>query len=993
MVPKLYTLAILLFAATNSFGQLDKYKSSLVESNGYTYETVSNDPLNARIYTLANGLKVYMTVYKQDPRIQTYIAVKAGSKNDPAEATGLAHYLEHMLFKGTSRIGTSDWQEEAKELRKIEDLYEEYRQTVSTVKRKKIYHQIDSISQVASQYAIPNEYDKLLSNLGATGTNAYTFMEQTVYINNIPSNAIDKWAAVEAERFSMLAARLFHTELEAVYEEKNRALDNDGRKIWETMLAGVFPDHPYGTQTTIGTVEHLKNPSITEISKFFNKYYVPNNMAICLSGDFDPDQAIQIIDKQFSKLRPSNFEKFEAPPVNAPMGIKEDTIYGPEVESVNIGFRFSGRNKVAELHPQQEKQVVNEPDIYMLKIISLLLNNGQAGLIDLNLNQQQKVLSANAYEILMNDHSLFVLSGKPKAGQSLADVRDLLLAQIDSLKEGKFEEWLLEAVKNDYRTSQMKEYESNKARADAFVDAFISEVPWSIYIMESEILKSITKQDVIEFAKASFKNNYQLIYKLNGTDTSIVKVDKPSITPVKVNRDTQSQFYSHLMMQPTIEIQPEFVDFKKDLEIKETKQNIKVLYKKNTENELFSFYYLWDLGKNNNALYPLAAGYLRYLGISNLDNEALKQEFYKLGCNYTISVSDDAIVVSLTGLNENFDKAYKLLESVLANSKVDQVALDQYVDRLIKAREDSKKSKEVILRSALLSYATYGKDNPFSNNISNKDLKKLKGEDLVSLIKGLLKKEHSVLYYGPQELSAIDDKLKKYHKIPAKLTPLKYEQKFSFKNIDSNVVYFVDYDMVQAEVILLSKSINYNAEDVPVVSLYNEYFGGGMGSLVFQEMRESRALAYSVRSQYAMPGRLNEPSYNFSYIGTQSDKFKEAVVGMQDLLNNMPKSPELFKTAQTSVMENIRTGRVTKSAVLWNYVKVKKLGRDYDIRKNIFEEVGRMDYSEIEKFHQKYIQNQPMAILVIGSKDRIDMQMLEQFGKVKILSLEEIFGY
>lgn len=984
---------MMLFAAVSAYGQLDKYKTSKVESNGYTYETVSNDPLNARIYTLSNGLKVYMTVYKQDPRIQTFIAVKAGSKNDPAEATGLAHYLEHMLFKGTSKLGTSDWQQEEKELKKIEDLYEEYRKTVSTVKRRNLYHQIDSISQVASQYAIPNEYDKLLSNLGATGTNAYTFMEQTVYINNIPSNAIDKWAAVEAERFSMLAARLFHTELEAVYEEKNRALDNDGRKIWETMLSGVFPDHPYGTQTTIGTVDHLKNPSITEISKFFNKYYVPNNMAICLSGDFDPDQAIKIIDKEFSKLRPRDFEKFTAPPVNAPVGIRADTVYGPEVESMSIGYRFSGRNKIANLNSQKDNLVLNEPDVYMLKIISLLLNNGQAGLIDLNLNQQQKVLSANAYEVLMNDFALFVLSGKPKAGQSLTDVRDLLLAQIDSLKEGKFEDWLLEAVKNDYLTSQMKEYESNKARADAFVDAFISETPWNIYVMESEILKAITKQDVVEFAKSAFKDNYQLIYKLSGVDSSTIKVEKPEITPVKVNRDVQSRFYEHLMMEPIIEIQPEFVDFEKDMEVKNTKQNLHVLYKKNTENELFSFYYLWELGKNENALYPLAAGYLKYLGIPNFESEALKQEFYKIGCNYTISVSDDAITVALSGLNKNFEKAYKLLETVLSESKVDQKALDQYIDRIVKAREDSKKSKEVILKSAMLSYATYGEKNPFSNNIGNAELKKLKGGDLVNLIKGLLKREHQVLYYGPMELSSLEGMLKKYHKVPSKLAPVKFERKFSFKNIDSNVVYFVDYDMVQSEVILLSKSVNYNADDVPVATLYNEYFGGGMGSLVFQEMRESRALAYSVRSQYAMPDRLNEPSYNYSYIGTQSDKLKDAVLGMQDLLNNMPKSPELFKTAKTSVLENIRTGRITRSAVLWSYVKVKKLGRDYDIRKNIFEEVGRMEYAGIEDFHQKYIQNQAMSILIIGSKNRIDMKMLEQFGTVKVLSLEDIFGY
>ena len=259
----------------------------------YFYKTVPNDPLNARIYKLDNGLTVYMTVYKNAPRIQTYIAVGAGSKNDPKTATGLAHYLEHMVFKGTDRYGAKDYSQEEPLLNQIEMLYESYRQTTDTLIRKKIYHKIDSISGAAAKYAIANEYDKMLTSIGAQGTNAYTWMEQTVYVNDIPSNQIDKWLAIESERFRKPVMRLFHTELEAVYEEKNRGLDNDGIKAWEALFAGLWQKHPYGTQTTIGTIDHLKNPSLTEIKKFYNSWYVPNNMAICLSGDFDPDSLIK----------------------------------------------------------------------------------------------------------------------------------------------------------------------------------------------------------------------------------------------------------------------------------------------------------------------------------------------------------------------------------------------------------------------------------------------------------------------------------------------------------------------------------------------------------------------------------------------------------------------------------------------------------------------------------------------------------------------------
>lgn len=983
---------ILLIISELAFAQLDKFHFEKKESAGYQYESVTNDPMDARIYTLENGLKVYMTVYKDEPRIQTYIAVKAGSKNDPSNATGLAHYLEHMLFKGTSKLGTVNWEKESEELDKIEALYEKYRTTLSPVKRKEIYRQIDSVSQVASQYAVPNEYDKLLSNLGATGTNAYTFFEQTVYINNIPSNALQKWAQVESERFSMLASRLFHTELEAVYEEKNKGMDQDNRKIWENLLAGVFPDHPYGTQTTIGTVEHLKNPSISEIKKYFLKYYVPNNMAICMSGDFDPDEAIKTIDAQFSKLRPMDIKPFKAPKANPPSGVRIDTVYGPDAESVNIGFRFHGRKAISGAKSYEDRIDIDDPDVYLLKIISMLLNNGQAGIMDLDLIQKQKVLSASVYDLPMNDYSLFTLSGKPKSEQDLSEVKDLLLAQIDSLKEGHFQEWLLDAVVNDYLISKMREYESNRARADAFVESFISGIPWNVFIMEEEILKSFSKEDVVQFCKANFKDDYQVIYKLNGQDHNIVKVDKPEITPIKLNRDIQSQFYDLIMMEPVKEIQPVFLDYTKDLSLKEV-LNVPLVYKRNKENDLFYLYYIWETGKNDNPSLPVAAGFLSYLGTENMPPEKLSTEFYKLGCDFSFSASDENVVFTLSGLNENFDKALNLFENLIKNAKPEQEILNSYTSRIIKARQDNKKSKDIILKSAMLNYAKYGKDNPFKNVVPMEELVKLKGEDLLKLIQDLYSLEHRILYYGPADIKDLSSVLKAKHKVAQKLQPVNAVKPYVFQNVPHDKVYFISYDMVQAEIIMLSKSIQYDKEVVPEATLYNEYFGGGMGSLVFQELRESKALAYTARSSYVSADRKEKFNYNYSYIGTQADKIHEAINGMDALLNGMPESPILFSTSKASVLENIRTNRITKSGVIWSYEKARRLGLSYDIRKDIFEEVGHMHFEKISSFQDKYIKDQPLFYLIIGSGDRINVEDLKRYGKVEVLSLEEIFGY
>ena len=238
-------------------------------SCGSKYETVKGDPLKTKIYTLENGLKVYMTVNKEEPRIQTYIAVRSGGRNDPADNTGLAHYLEHLMFKGSEQLGTTDFAAEKPILDQIEELYEVYRTKTDPVERRTIYHVIDSLSYEASKISIPNEYDKSMAIIGANGTNAFTSNDVTCYTEDIPSNQIENWAKVQSDRFKNMVIRGFHTELEAVYEEYNIGLTSDANKLWEALNAKMFPTHPYGTQTTIGTQEHLKNPSIVNIKDYF----------------------------------------------------------------------------------------------------------------------------------------------------------------------------------------------------------------------------------------------------------------------------------------------------------------------------------------------------------------------------------------------------------------------------------------------------------------------------------------------------------------------------------------------------------------------------------------------------------------------------------------------------------------------------------------------------------------------------------------------------
>ena len=508
----------------------------------YAYTTAPNDPLGVRVYQLSNGLTVYLSDYKNAPRIQTYLAVRAGSKNDPAAATGLAHYLEHMVFKGTSKLGTKDWSQEKPELDKIEALYEQYRgERNDPAARKRTYHQIDSISGVAARYAVPNEYDKLMGSIGSKNSNAHTSNEETVYQEDIPSNQLEKWAAVQSERLKEMVPRLFHTELEAVYEEKNRGLDSDFNKEFETLNASLYPTHPYGTQTTIGTIEHLQNPSITEIKKYFGEYYVPNNMALCLSGDLDYDQTIRLIDKYFGDLKSKPVPAFNAPveqPITAPI-VKE--VLGPQSENVMLGYRLPGKAT---------------RDGLRVRMLDKILTNGQAGLFDLDLNQQQKVLQAQTFADLNDDYSTHVLYGTPRQGQQLEEVRMLMLAEVDKVKRGDFPDWLIPAIINNEQLTRTKSYESNEARASALYESFIERVSWADYVKQNEDFATITKAEIVKFANDNYGSDYVAVFKRTGEDPNKVKVVKPAITPVPANRDAASAFYTEVNKLPSTDLQP-----------------------------------------------------------------------------------------------------------------------------------------------------------------------------------------------------------------------------------------------------------------------------------------------------------------------------------------------------------------------------------------------------------------------------------------------------
>ena len=947
----------------------------------YHYSTVAGDPMHARVYTLDNGLKVYMSVNRETPRLQTYIAVKTGSRNDPPETTGLAHYLEHLMFKGTTHFGSSNVAAEAPLLDTIECRFERYRHITDPVMRKKAYHEIDSISQLAARYNIPNEYDKLMASIGSQGSNAYTSEDVTCYVEDIPANEIDSWAKVQADRFKNMVIRGFHTELEAVYEEYNIGLGSDDEKQIQAMSKKLFPGHPYGTQSTIGTQEHLKNPSITNIKNYFHRYYVPNNVAICLAGDFDPDKTIAIIDKYFGDWKKSdNLSYPQYAPLKKLMAPVDTTVVGLEAPNVFMAWRTD-----AAASAQQDT----------LSVISYLLSNGKAGLFDLDLNNPMKVMGASAQLSSNHDYGMFYLYGLPKEGQDTKEVRRLMLGEIEKLKKGQFSDDLLPSAVNNMKLKYYQSLRKNDERADRFVNAFINDKQWDDEVHSLDRIAKMTKSQIVDFANRFFTDGYVTVFKAQGNDTTIHKIEKPHITPIPTNNDKQSEFLKEIVNAKPEPIQPKFVDFKRDLTVARTKKGLDYLYKKNTSDDIFSLTYHYPFGSESDNQYAVAADYLSYVGTDKLSNEKIQQQFFKLACSYKVSVGDDAINISISGLNSNMPAAVRLLENVLTSAKADKESYDKYVGIVLKARADAKGEQRANF-SALTMLGEYGAYNPQLNDMSEKQLRDADPQALLDKLKNLNRYRATVMYFGPSDMKTVDGIVSAAHATPRKFLQEPEAKPYLHQATDKTEVWVAPYDAKNIYMTMYhAEGKKWTPEKAAIELLFNEYFGGGMNAIVFQELREARGLAYSAGARYTAPSAYpyKDMESFATYIITQNDKMMDCVNEFNNLLNDTPSREAGFRLARQSLIKSLSTARTNYENVFWRWLEAKKKGIDYDIRQKIYETLPKLTLNDVINFARENIANKPYRYLILGNEKDIDMDALQKLGPVRRLTTEEIFGY
>jgi predicted Zn-dependent peptidase len=503
-----------------------------------------------------------------------------------------------------------------------------------------------------------------------------------------------------------------------------------------------------------------------------------------------------------------------------------------------------------------------------------------------------------------------------------------------------------------------------------------------------------SKEDIIQFAKKYIhRDNYVVVYKRKGDDPSVIKVEKPPITAVDINRDGSSEFANEFLSTESPRLKPVFVSYQENIKQDELFPGIPIFYVKNPDNDLFRLDFIYPIGKVHDPLLPIIFKYLPYLGTKDHQPSEIQQAFFRLGTTFEVSMEEERCYISLSGLEKSMEEALILLEKILSGAVPNAEKLKNVASDLIIKRENARRDRAYMLRNALGSYARYGEQSPFNFRLNKEQLLQLDAEELVQRIHHLNRFEHTVYYFGSRDLESVIPILRKHHNVPAERNKIPESKSFIQLPNTENQVLFYNFPIVQTDLMWISKGTpSFNLEEHFMKEWYNEYFGYGLSSIVFQEIRESKALAYATYAFYTSPRKIQEAHYLQAYIGTQPDKLADAIPCLNDLLENMPLVPTQIENARISILKRLESERMTPGAIFWNYMKIKDLGQTQDLRKPLYERFNDANGADLSAFQHEYVKNRNYTLLVMGNKENIDFSLLEKFGPITMLNDEMVFS-
>ncbi|MGE4565017.1 MAG: M16 family metallopeptidase, partial [Victivallaceae bacterium] len=928
---------------------------------------VRSDPYEVRISRLSNGVNVYLSPNREKPQVVTMIGFPSGGQNDPNDKTGLAHYLEHLLFKGTSKLGTTDYQSEKVLLDKIEKLYQEHEKTADPAKRREIYREIDQLSTAAAQYAAPNEFVRAIQSMGGSGTNAYTGLDRTVYLDTVPSNQLHKWMKLETERFRDPVFRGFHTELETVFEEYNMMQDRTSSKFWELVLSTVYAGHP-AARPLIGTPEHLKNPSPERVMKFYRERYTPSDMYVILAGDFDPDRTLAQLEATLGTLpaapKPAKLDAIPAPV----KGESVREIVQPDFAMALLVWRID--------RPTRR-------DFDLAELIAKILSNGSAGLFDQNLQIPQKVPAAFTSVGDIQGGILTIMAGAlAPAGTQPEAVRELLDGEIAKLKKGDFPDWLPGAIIDHQRLAELRSLPDNYARANRMLEAALTGRAWSDELDKLKRMERLTKQEIVDFARQNLGGDRFVFYRRTGPREPGVKLDKPAITPLAIRRDASSDFYRELTAIPAPELDLEFPDLKRDvrreqLTYRDQGRELPLTAVANKRNELFNLTLVFDAGTDHDRLLGAAAPYAMLAGTRSMTAPEFNLALYRLSGNISLTSGRDEVYLNISGLTKNMAPLLNLAHQLLTETRDNPDALKKMVETLKLARKMERERPQSILFSGLANYARYGVDSPLMAEPSNAELDALKPEQLIATLAKLPSYPCRIRYYGPLQPAELDRRLAAELKLPALEKAPETPHKFTTVKRDKREVYLVNVPKLQQVQLLFFEAKElFNPDNAALRQLFNEYFGGGMSSVIFQEIREAKSLAYSSYGSYTTPRLPDEPHTFQIFLSTQPDKVGDAIAAVEAL--GFPISPVSFEKSRETILQRFRAERWRDQALIGVAEEFRRKGLPDDFYARNWTKLNAAKLEDLKQFYNDKVKTVPNLLLVVGDATRIDRKALEK---------------
>lgn len=925
---------------------------------------------------LKNGLTVILSEDHSQPIVYGVVVTKAGGKDDPPDATGMAHYMEHMLFKGTDKLGTTNWEKEKIYLDSIVQMYEKLSQTKDNEERKKIQKKINDLSVKANEYVIPNELDKLLKQTGATDVNANTSYDRTVFHNSFHPSEIYRWIEIYSHRFINPVFRSFQSELETVYEEKNLYSDMFIFNLFEEFNKNFFKKHPYGQQPLIGTIEHLKNPSLHKMYEFYRTYYVPNNMALILVGDFSIEEILPVIEEKFGV--------WESKPLPQRKIWEEEDFKGREfVEKRMSPIRIG-------LLGFRAPNIKQEDELTFELAVSLLSNSTGTGLLD-ELSLNNKLLAAQAIYIPYYDYGQLIVLFIPKViGQKLKDAENLVLEKIEKLKKGDFDESLLEAIKIEKYKDLHQQFETAEGKAMMFAELFAAdkdiEEEKNIPI---EIMK-ITKHDIVKIANKYFTENFLAFYSKMGKMKK-EKIEKPGFKPIVSNLNEKSEFAKQIEHVKKLPIKEKFVDFKNDIYYNRVKRGYNFYYSKNPYNDIFTLKIKYGVGTYYHPYLSYAAQFAMLVGTTDKKAEEIKLEFAKLGCNYEIFASEDYTVIEVTGIEKNFEKCIVLLNKFLKEIKPEQEKMKQIIQGAM-ANRRVEKSEPMNVSDALHKWVIYKDKSPYINRPSLGELKKVKADSLIKVLKTAFTYEGEIHYCGqlnPEEVIKILKDNFEWNSTPQKSLAPADKNLTEYK--ERNIFIINDNKARQSNIRFYMLTKPYNTDDEPYIDAFNTYFSGDFSGLVMQEIREFRSLAYTASANYVIPKKFGQKSFLIGYIGTQSDKTIEAIQVFDSLVYQMPKKEDRWPIFIEYLVKAALSSRPSFRDLTEYVAAAKMRGYNYDPNQGKAPLYYDISFNDVYEFYKQNIQNKVLVISIVGDTKMFNVKSLEKYGKINYVKKSQVF--